>query len=344
MSKYYKVLGVSKDATQEDIKKAYKKLALRYHPDRNINNREEASKKFKEVSEAHKILSDPEKRREYDTTGMVSDGFSMAGGQHNPFEMFNTIFKKHVSEFVNNAPKNSNNFADILNGLKGDMPFGGIRFKINTETSQKNKVPKVTKRPKTELIKPKEYVVNKEFSMEDIYKGTTQSVAVELTRRFKENGKIVYKKVTKKFNIPLKGREIFVENSGNHVKGYKKPADLLIMIKDKLNPLFKRANDYDLLMNHTVSYNNLPKDGTLDLKLPDGRTVHLKIDIEKILKEGNKLIKVNNLGLPFIINNEVKRGKLYVKLNIVYPDFKKEETNDEESNYKYIETELINSF
>ena len=341
MSKYYEVLGVSKDATQDDIKKAYKKLALRYHPDRNINNREEAGKKFKEVSEAHKILSDPAKRREYDTTGMVSDGFSMTGGQHNPFEMFNTIFKKHVSEFVNNAPKKSNNFADILNGLKGDMPFGGIRFKIHTETPQSSK-PKTKQQPRPELIKPKEYIVNKEFPMEDIYKGTTQSVTIDLVRRFKETGKIVYKKVTKKFNIPLKGREIFVENSGNHVKGYKKPSDLLIMIKDKPHPLFKRANDYDLLMNYTVSYSDLSKDGTLDLKLPDDRTAHLKIDIEKILKEGNKLIKVNNLGLPFIINDEVKRGRLYVKLNIVYPNFKKDKL--EESDIKYTETELINSF
>ena len=66
---YYKVLGVSRDATDTELKKAYRKLAIKWHPDKNQNNEEEATKKFKEISEAYDVLSDSEKREIYDAYG-----------------------------------------------------------------------------------------------------------------------------------------------------------------------------------------------------------------------------------------------------------------------------------
>jgi len=68
-TRYYNILGLTKEATEEDIKKAYKKEALKWHPDRNINRKEEAEKKFKELSEAYEVLSDKDKRELYDTYG-----------------------------------------------------------------------------------------------------------------------------------------------------------------------------------------------------------------------------------------------------------------------------------
>src|SRR3954452_16424581 len=65
---YYKILGLDKNATEEDIKKAYRKLARKYHPDLNPNNKE-ANKKFQEINEANEVLSDPEKRKKYDKYG-----------------------------------------------------------------------------------------------------------------------------------------------------------------------------------------------------------------------------------------------------------------------------------
>ena len=63
---YYEVLGLTKEATEKDIKKAYRKLAFKWHPDKNPENKKEAEEKFKEINEAYSVLSDPDKRKEYD--------------------------------------------------------------------------------------------------------------------------------------------------------------------------------------------------------------------------------------------------------------------------------------
>jgi molecular chaperone DnaJ len=76
---YYEVLGVSRTASESELKKAYRKLALRYHPDKNLNNKE-AEEKFKEAAEAYEVLSDPEKRARYDRYGHAGVGGASSGG------------------------------------------------------------------------------------------------------------------------------------------------------------------------------------------------------------------------------------------------------------------------
>jgi DnaJ-class molecular chaperone len=73
-SNYYKILGVSANASQDEIKKAYRKLSLKWHPDKNPNNKEEAEKKFKEINEAYAVLSDEGKKNFYDTYKYFSEG------------------------------------------------------------------------------------------------------------------------------------------------------------------------------------------------------------------------------------------------------------------------------
>ena len=88
---YYKILGVNKNATKTEIKKAYKKLAVKYHPDKNPNNKE-AEEKFKVISDAYSVLSDNEKRSKYDQFG--KDGLSNGPNMHgNPNDIFNTFFQ-----------------------------------------------------------------------------------------------------------------------------------------------------------------------------------------------------------------------------------------------------------
>src|SRR2546421_12244683 len=76
---YYKTLGVGKNASEEEIKKAYRKLARQYHPDRNAGDKK-AEERFKEISQAHDVLSDPDKRKQYDRGTGPLGGFNMPGG------------------------------------------------------------------------------------------------------------------------------------------------------------------------------------------------------------------------------------------------------------------------
>src|SRR5687767_6815475 len=99
---YYEVLGISREASEADIKKAYHKLALKWHPDLYANKTEKekkaAEEKFKEIGEAYSVLSDPPKRKSYDQFGHAGEGFQTAGGGFEGFgegssSIFEEIFK-----------------------------------------------------------------------------------------------------------------------------------------------------------------------------------------------------------------------------------------------------------
>src|SRR5713226_6231097 len=113
---YYEILGVKKTATEDEIKKAYRNLAKKYHPDKNKGNKE-AENKFKEVSEAYAVLSDKEKREQYDRLGR--EAFSFGGGGANPFGGFD------FSQFTNRSRRGGRRgtapggFTDIFSDLFG---------------------------------------------------------------------------------------------------------------------------------------------------------------------------------------------------------------------------------
>ena len=90
---YYKVLGLNRDATADDIKKHYRKLSMKYHPDRNPDNKEECERQFKCIGEAYEVLSDERKRQIYNQVGKRGLSESGSGGPgFNPFDMFNSMF------------------------------------------------------------------------------------------------------------------------------------------------------------------------------------------------------------------------------------------------------------
>lgn len=89
---YYEVLGVKKDATSDEIKKAYRKLAKKYHPDANLDNKEDAEVKFKEIGEAYEVLSDDKKRQMYDNFGHEGPTNGGSGGYYSYGNGFNVDF------------------------------------------------------------------------------------------------------------------------------------------------------------------------------------------------------------------------------------------------------------
>src|SRR5438094_10612572 len=121
---YYDILGVKKTAGEDEIKKAYRNLAKKFHPDKNKGNKE-AENKFKELSEAYAVLSDKEKREQYDRLGREAfSGFGGAGGGANPFAGFD--FSQFAEQFggaggrrAANTRQRGGGFTDIFSDLFG---------------------------------------------------------------------------------------------------------------------------------------------------------------------------------------------------------------------------------
>src|SRR6202011_2551569 len=132
---YYEILGVKKTATEDEIKKAYRTLAKKYHPDKNKGNKE-AENKFKEIAEAYAVLSDKEKREQYDRLGKEAfhfGGAGGAGGGRNPFEGFD--FSQFGEQFggqgrtrtrTTRGAGGAGGFTDIFSDLFGGG--GGARY------------------------------------------------------------------------------------------------------------------------------------------------------------------------------------------------------------------------
>lgn len=334
---YYEVLGVSRNADAAEIKKAYRKLALKYHPDKNPGNKE-AEEKFKEAAEAYDVLSNDEKRRRYDQFGHA--GVGGAGGFGGGGMSMDDIFS---------------HFGDIFSGF-GFSGFGGggrTARRVNRGTNLRVKVKLNLQEIASGVekkIKVKKYVAcqhcngtgaknGNSYSTCSTCRGTGQVTRVQNTilgamqttstcptcggegRIINEkcphcNGEGVFSSeevIT--INIPAgvaEGMQLSISGKGNAARRGGIAGDLIVLIEEEEHPELVRDGN-DLLYNAFITFPDAVLGEAIEVPTVEGK---VKMKIEPGTQPG-KILRLRGKGLPDV--NGYGRGDLLVRVNVWVP-------------------------
>lgn len=267
---YYKVLGLNKDATEDEIKKAYKKLAIKWHPDKNLNNKAEAEKKFKDISEAYSILSDPEKKKMYDQFGTVNPNMS----NDMPFNF--GMPRGQSFHFRGNGGLNPNDIFEQFFGSRNVHDFDDDGFMHSNFKEQKRK---------GELIMRDLYC-----TLEELYNGKQKKIKITRKVRGHTEDKIVEIDVKAGWK---EGTKITHPNLGDD-DGYIEPSDMCFVIKEKDHNIYKRDGG-NLKTTMVVSLSSALKGFNHDLQLLDGSDVSIKVPP---IKRSSYVHKLRGKGMP----------------------------------------------
>lgn len=334
---YYEILEVSRNSSQEEIKKSYKKLALKYHPDKNKDN-EETTNKFKEIAEAYDTLGDEQKRKTYNLYGSSENNFA-----EDPFSMFNDIFSSHMSNFMNMNYEQDINLNDILGNLSSfsnsniNIPMmPNIHFKVHTFSNKDSPNSNIfqnihdqqnssffdnneqsTSTTSNKLNQPEDIYLKIDISLEEICSQGKKEIIIDRYRN--KNG--TYKLREKKIEVHVYDHEIILEKNGNEVENGKERSDIYLHFHQKPHPLFTRINDYDLLYVKDISLKDIYNGFHYELTLPNKQQDKLNIysKTKDFYKNKSLLHKVQYKGIPYLENDKWHYGHLFIKYNLLLP-------------------------
>jgi curved DNA-binding protein len=294
---YYKILGVEKSATQDEIKKAYRKLAMKHHPDRNAGKKT-SEEKFKEITEANEVLSDPDKRKKYDTLGSNWNQYQHTGGQG--FDDFSSRFGGGRRRPGSGSTyEYSGNINDIFGNAGGGFSdffesfFGGSSGGFGGRTQQQ----------KTAI----DVEANMNITLEDAFVGSEKQISVE------------GKKLKIKINPGTKdGQKLRLKGLGRSKTTTGEKGDLFLNIHILQHPFYE-IKDNDLYYNLDVDLYTAVLGGKENIRTLDGKTISINIPEGT---ESEKILRLKGLGL---INGNI-RGDLFVNIHVTIPkDLNKEE-------------------
>ncbi|KAF3326589.1 dnaJ subfamily B member 4-like protein [Carex littledalei] len=331
---YYKTLQVDKNATDDDLKKAYRKLAMKWHPDKNPNNKSQAEAKFKQISEAYEVLSDPQKRAIYDQYGeeglkggVPPPGAGGAGGA----SFFPGGADGHTTTFHFN-PRNANDiFAEFFgssspfsnmggSGMRGGptgMRFssGGGLFGDDLFSSAFSGANGPMHMNMNRQMKAAPIERTLPCSLEELYKGTTKKM--KISREIADaSGKTM--PVEEILTIEVKpgwkkGTKITFPEKGNEQPNVV-PADLVFIIDEKPHPVFSRDGN-DLVTTQKISLAEALTGYTARINTLDGRT--LTVPVNAVISPDYEEV-VPREGMP-IPKDPTKKGNLRIKFDIKFP-------------------------
>lgn len=348
---YYKALGVAKGAKEEDIKKGYRKMALKYHPDKNKSPG--AEEKFKEIAEAYEVLSDPKKKEIYDTYGEegLKGGMGQGGGvpgghpEPGPGGSYHYTFHGNPHETFRMFFGDENPFGSFFSGFGGpgghgmrggnafhqgfggpndmdvdDDPFGSGFQQYSGPGGHFQQFGSGGGMPMSSAKHRRQdpaIVKDLQISLEDVYKGTTKRM--KITRKVLNSDGRSSRSEDKILSVDIKpgwkaGTKITFPKEGDQMP-HNIAADIVFVIKDKPHPHFTREGS-DIRYMAKVSLRDALCGTTIHVPTVDGRKIPL--NISDVIKPGS-IKRIQGEGLPYP-KQPGKRGDLIIEFTVQFPD------------------------
>ena len=305
---YYQILGLSRDASEKEIKQAYRRLARKHHPDLNPGDKS-AEARFKEINAAYEVLSNPEKRKKYDQFGdqwEYAEQFAKAGGQ----ERVRWDFGKAGTTFEYG---DLSDFGDIFSSLFGDSGIGS-RMRRGPQRGQDIESPI-------------------EVSLEEAYHGSTRVIQLQTaepctacggTGRVGNRacticngagGKVIPKRLEVKIPVGVRdGSKIRIAGEGGPGRAEGNKGDLYLVVKVLPHKLFERKGD-DLYTEVSVPLGTAMLGGEVGLPTLNGN-LSLKIPPET---QNSNVFRLTGKGMPRFYRGNSEYGNMFAKVKVVLP-------------------------
>ncbi|XP_044502415.1 chaperone protein dnaJ A6-like isoform X2 [Mangifera indica] len=332
-TKYYEVLGVSKSASQDELKKAYRKAAIKNHPDKGGD-----PENFKELAQAYEVLSNPEKREIYDQYGedALKEGMGGAGSSHNPFDIFESFFgggafgggrsrgrrqkrgedvvhtlKCSLEELYNGATKKRSLSRNILcSNCKGKGSKSGTSGKCYGCQGAGMKI--TTRQIGLGMIQQMQHVCPE-------CRGSGEVISERDKCQHCKGNKVSQEKKVLEVHVEKgmqHGQKIVFEGQADESPDTI-TGDIVFVLQQKEHPKFKRMID-DLYVEHTLSLTEALCGFQFALIHLDGRQLLVKSNPGEIVKPG-QYKAINDEGMPHY-QRPFMKGRLYIHFDVEFPD------------------------
>lgn len=308
---YYNILKVNRNANGEDLRKAYRRLAMLWHPDKHRGDKQIAETKFKEISEAYEVLSDRQRREIYDEYGeeglkeMPTSGSrrttpcSTTSGVHtncqfNPRNAEDIFAEAFQTDFDSEYMSRSNSTSNQTDSSRGSH-------------SHPQKAPTIERKLAC--------------SLEELYKGTTRKIKISRNVR-NSNGQYVPQSEILVIDIKpgwKKGTKITFPRMGNEEANII-PADIVFVLDEKPHDVYSRSSN-DLVVRRKISLGEALGGTTIKLRTLDGRD--LAIPLTCVVSPGHELV-IAKEGMP-IAREPGSKGDLKIKFDVIFPSSLTEE-------------------